>query len=159
MPNERRPLQRCCKSERTEYSWSRIRVTRDAATAEWRHTSGVHESDASGAAADRAVDLEPFHPYGHWSRAVALLALDRTPDAVPAMTDALSRAGGIGHLHLAAGSVLLYLSMQQPDLRPLAIDVLREAGRIHPWHHSAAVKLATDLGIPESEQAGLSPRR
>ena len=119
----------------------------------------AERAEAALAAADRAVDLEPFHPYGHWSRAVALLALERTPDAVPAMTNALSRAGGIGHLHLAAGSVLLHLSMEQPELRPLAIGILREAGRIHPWHHSAAVKLATELGIPESERAGLAPRR
>jgi len=111
------------------------------------------------AEAERAVDLEPFHPYGHWTRAVALLALDRAPDAVPAMEAALSRAGGIGHLHLAAGSVLLHLSVENPDLRPRAIEVLREAGTIHPHHHSAAVRLAEELGVPEDERAGLSPGR
>ena len=153
--------------ERSAAEWTR-RAPRDAAA--WRSRAmALLEDGAPGplaeravaalAAADRAVDLEPFHPYGHWSRAVALLALDRVPDAVPAMTNALSRAGGIGHLHLAAGSVLLYLSMEQADLRPLAIDTLREAGRIHPWHHSAAVKLATELGIPEAERAGLVPKR
>ena len=55
--------------------------------------------------------------------------------------------------------MLLHLSVEQPDLRPLAIDTLREAGRIHPHHYSAAVKLATELGVPESEQAGLEPKR
>ncbi|HEU4395499.1 MAG TPA: O-antigen ligase family protein, partial [Planctomycetota bacterium] len=153
--------------ERSALEWTR-RAPRDAAA--WRSRAmALLEDGAPGplaeraerslAAADRAVHLEPFHPYGHWTRAVALLALERQPDAVPAMTNAISRAGGIGHLHLAVGSVLLHLSTEQPDLRPLAIDILREAGRIHPWHHSAAVKLATDLGIPESERAGLAPRR
>ena len=148
-------------------AWTRA-APRDAAA--WRSRAmALLEDGAPGtlaeraaeslAAADRAVDLEPFHPYTHWSRAVALLALDRMPDAVPAMEAALSRAGGIGHLHLAAGSVMLHLSVEHPDLRPRALAVLREAGRIHPHHYSAAVKLAGELGVPESEQAELVPRR
>jgi O-antigen ligase/tetratricopeptide (TPR) repeat protein len=112
------------------------------------------------AAADRALDLEPYNAYGHWTRAVALLAAGRPPaEAAAAIQTALSRAGGIGHLHLAAGSVLLELSLADPSLRPAAMAALREAGMILPQNFSAAWALMEKLQIPSGERVQGVPLR
>jgi O-antigen ligase len=110
--------------------------------------------------ADRAVDLEPFNAYGHWTRAVAILAGEGNADeAAKAIDRALSRAGGIGHLHLAAGSVLLHLSLQDPRFRAPALAALLEAGECHPHHYPAARALLERLGLDPALRAAFVPGR
>ena len=133
-----------------------------SSAAAWRSLAQAlaEAGDGAGAlaAADRAVDLEPFHAYGHWARAVALLAKGGAEgEAAAAMDRALSRAGGIGHLHLAAGSVLLQMSLADPALRPRAFAALREAGAVRPQNFSAAWLLADQLEIPPAEREALAP--
>ncbi len=135
---------------------------RDAAS--WRSLAMARAERERGAEAvpdaDRAVDLDPFNAYGHWTRAVALLAGGgRVEEAAAAMDRALSRAGGIGHLHLAVGSVLLQLSVQDPRWRPPAMAALKEAGEILPQNFSAAWALADRLSIPPLERMDLVPEK
>ena len=125
----------------------------------WDGTGFHDRAERSLAAADRAVDLEPFHPYGHWSRARALLALGRFPDAAVAIRRSLSRGGGIGHLHMAAGSVLLHLSARDRSLRPAALAALREAGACAPRHWSDAARLLAEAEVPPEEVAAAVPDR
>lgn len=111
------------------------------------------------AEADRAVDLEPFHAYGHWARARALLAAGEEGEGVAALRRALSRAGGIGHLHFAAGKTLLLLSTRDPGLRGEALEALRYAGACEPRWFTAAVRALEEAGLPLRGHEALVPDR
>jgi len=114
---------------------------------------------ASLAEADRAVDLEPFNYHGHRARAAALLALGRADEAVQALARARSRAGGIGHLHFAAGKTLLLLSKDRPDLRGAAFDAMRYAGECEPRFFTMATMAVAEAGLPFAECPGIVPDR
>ena len=109
--------------------------------------------------ADRAVDLDPFHPYGHWSRARALLAKSDEGGAVEALRRACSRAGGIGHLHFAAGKVLLLLSVRDRGLRGEALERLRYASACEPRFFSASLRALGEIGLPLRGSEALVPER
>jgi hypothetical protein len=109
--------------------------------------------------AERAVDLDPFHAHSHWARASALLAVGRTEEAVASIAAARSRAGGIGHLHFAAGKVLLLLSLQDPSLTAAAHDALRAAGECEPKWFTESFLLLQSLGIPLAGNDAIVPDR
>ncbi len=111
------------------------------------------------AEADRAVDLEPFHAYGHWARAQALTVLRRFDEVEPAVARARRRAGGIDHLHRAAGEFLYRLSNADPARLPAALDALRAAGEIAPRHFSEAFAIVSaDTDDPAVLEALVPPR-
>jgi O-antigen ligase len=125
---------------------------------EWGGSGFRERAEQSLRHADRAVHLEPFNAFSHWTRARALLALERFPEAAEAVARTRSRAGGIGHLLSACGTVLLELSARDTSLLDPALLTLREAGNCDPHYYSAALLamdrrgLATDLRaevIPE----------
>jgi len=124
---------------------------------EWGGTGFRERAEEALVHADRSVDLEPFNAYSHWSRARALLALERFPEAAAAVARTRSRAGGIGHLLSACGTVLLELSARDPSLLDPALLTLREAGNCDPHYYSAALFAMDRLKLPADLKVEVIP--
>ncbi len=106
-----------------------------------------------------AVDLEPFHPFGHWAVARACLASRDYRGTHASIRRALSRAAGIGHLHLAGGTVLVELHGAFPEWLDEGLDALRTAVECNPMNHTKAAEVLSRQGLLQSCKDRIQPRR
>jgi hypothetical protein len=126
---------------------------------EWIEPGIRRSAEESLAHAERAVDLEPFNAFAHWSRVRPLLALRRFPDAVDEIRRTRTRAGGIGHLLCAGGIVLLEISRSSPELQEEALLMLREAGNCYPQFYSRACEAVDRMKIDRDLKMEIAPER